>query len=45
MLSKALEMDVCFHRDAFLGSLREGINFFIYGKFHKEFERYVKKAL
>ena len=38
MLSKGLEMDVCFHKgpalgengeDAFLGPLREGINFFI----------------
>ena len=38
MLSKALEMDICFHkgptvggtwRDAFLGPLTEGINFFI----------------
>jgi len=51
MLSKALEMDVSFHRgprfwgtwrDApFLGSLREGM--FILGDFYKEFERYVKK--
>jgi hypothetical protein len=32
-------------RDApFLGSLREGINFFIYGNFNKELERYVKKV-
>ena len=38
MLSKALEMEICFHRgpafwgkwsDAFLGPLREGIIFFI----------------
>jgi hypothetical protein len=27
----------------FLGPLREGKNFFIGGKFYKEFERYVKK--
>jgi len=34
MLSKATEMEVCFHRggtwrDGFLALLREGINFFI----------------
>jgi len=33
MLSKDLEMDVCFHRDAFLGPLREGINFLFRGTF------------
>jgi hypothetical protein len=53
MLSKALEMGVCFHRvpgfgerggAPFLGPLREGKHFFIYGNFFKEFERYVKKG-
>jgi hypothetical protein len=52
MLIKALEMGVCFHRvpdfgeherDApFLGPLREGKNFVIWGIFCEEFERYVK---
>jgi hypothetical protein len=55
MLSKALEMGVCFHmgpafgetwRDApFLGHLREVKNFFIYRTFYEEFERYVTKGL
>ena len=54
MLSKALEMGVCFHRgpasgehggDApFLGLLREGKIFFIYPHFYEEFEKCVKKA-
>jgi hypothetical protein len=44
MLSKALEMGVCFHRDPasggkwrdapLLGSLREGKNFFIWENFY-----------
>ena len=53
MLSKAVEMGVCFHRGPafeehggtpiFLGLWREG-NFFILGNFYKKFERYVKKT-
>jgi len=51
-LSKALEMDVCFHNGPtlghmegriFIGPLREGINFFIWGNFYMEFERHAKK--
>jgi hypothetical protein len=45
-------MGVCFHRvpafgerggAPFIGPLRERKNFFIYGNFYEEFERYVKK--
>jgi hypothetical protein len=53
MLSKALEMGVCFHRGPFwriwgdvplLGPSREGKNFFYQEKFYEELERYVKEG-
>jgi hypothetical protein len=53
MLSKALEMGVCFHRGlilwgtwreaAFLGLLKEGKKYLYLEKFYEEFERYEKK--
>jgi len=52
MLSKVLEMGVCFHRVPGLGEhggapilapLREEETFFICGNFYEEFERYAKK--
>ena len=55
MLSKALEMGVCFHRGPtcveraggapLLGSLKEEKMFFTEGNFYDQFERDVKRAL
>jgi hypothetical protein len=54
MLSKSLEMGVCFHRDpasggkwrdaSFTKTFERRENFFIWGNFYEEFERYVKKG-
>jgi hypothetical protein len=50
MLSKALEIDICFYRGPLSGNVVERFpraferrdKFFYLGEFYKEFERYVK---
>ena len=45
MLSKALEMGICFHRDPVLGNMGGEISFFFIRRtFIEEFERHVKEG-